>query len=66
MMLETYWLYHGKRILTAVRLPKGSTDHTIIQKALNEHETCPGCFGRRLEAPFEFRNCLHRATVRTY
>ncbi len=61
----TFWLYSGSRVLTAVRLPADSTDQQVRQKAIDSELRVP--IGHiQGEAPFEFRNRLHRATVRTF
>lgn len=64
--MRTYWLYQGKSVLTAVRLPEGATDQQVILKALDNEEVLPVGHHNRNEAPFEFKNRLHRATVRTF
>ena len=61
--LKTFWLYSGTRVLTGVRMPAESTDHQVIQKALDDAYACPGVFGDPLETPCEFQQRLHNATV---
>lgn len=62
----TYWLYYGTRVLTAIRMPEGATDHEIIQKALDDQEKCPGAFGAQHETPGAFRTRLHYAKIRRF
>jgi hypothetical protein len=63
--METFWLYYGSRLLTSVRMPIGSTDPQVIAQAIENHENVP--IGHEQgEAPFEFRNRLRLASVRTY
>ncbi len=62
----TYWLYHGTRVLTAVRMPEGTSDHMVKQKALDDQEKCPGAFGGPNETPYSFRTRLQYATVRRF
>lgn len=64
--MRTYWLYQGTRVLTAVRLPEGATDEQVRRKALDNEAVLPVGHHNRSEAPFEFANRLHRATVRTF
>ena len=65
-MNKTFWLYHGERVLTAVRLKEGASDQEAIRRALYWHEKNP-CIGpAQQETPAEFKNKLHHAEVRTF
>lgn len=64
--MQTYWLYFGERVLTAVRLPEGSSKNDVIRHALESEEVCPIGHHAGREAPFEFKNRLHLATVKTF
>jgi hypothetical protein len=44
-MKKTFWLYHGKTLITAVRCPATATDHEVIMHALNLHDSTPCCYG---------------------
>lgn len=63
--IQTYWLYFGTRVLTAVRLPIGTSDNEVLARAIDNEFRCP--IGHKAhEAPFEFQNRLHNAEVRVF
>lgn len=61
----TYWLWYGTQIVSSVRLPEGSSADTVRSHALMWHERVPLC-DWPLEAPFERRDKILHATIRTY
>jgi hypothetical protein len=50
MTMQTYWIYYNNYPLTAVRLPRGSTEKQIRLASNNAHVVC----NRPIETPFEF------------
>ncbi len=63
--MTTYWLYHGRRVLTSIRHADGATDQQVIGEAISRELWCPLGHAPH-EAPYEFMGKLHRATVRTF
>jgi hypothetical protein len=62
----TYWLWNGKKCIGSVRMAPGTSDREAINRAIeNEFDFPLGHLNHGL-TPFEFRNMLHRATVKTY
>jgi len=64
--IVSYWLYYGKRVLTAVRLPEGTSDQDVRRKAIDDEERCPLGHLSGREAPIEFRTKLHNSTIRRF
>jgi len=40
-MKKTFWLYYGKKLITAVRCAADASDCQVIFHALNSHDACP-------------------------
>ncbi len=59
--MQNYWLYYGNQPIYAVRLPPGSSDQDVRQKAYNQHQSVPLCFP---DTPAEFSSKLIHAEVR--
>lgn len=59
--MKTYWLYFGRKVLTAVRMMAGMSRQQVIAHAVAQHNRVPLCMPEyRL---FEFEFMLERAKV---
>ena len=58
--MKTYWLYFGRKVLTAVRMVAGMSRQQVVDHALAQHNRVPLCTEYH---PFEFAFMLERAKV---
>lgn len=66
-MKKTFWLYYGKRLVTAVRCAVDATEYEIIQHALNNHDKCP-CVSSYfpMYSPSTIRGMICHSSIRQY
>lgn len=59
--MKTYWLYFGRKVLTAVRMMAGMSRQQVIAHAIEQHNRMPLCMPEY--RPFEFTIMLEWARV---
>lgn len=61
--LETYWLYHGGRPITSIRLSRRASKAKVIAEVLVRHSSQP-IPGDRGESPEQMSRIILRSEVR--